>query len=216
MFIRILLPLLPAFSPSSSITFHRLPNPPSALVSSAFFFSLKLECFALYIFKLISELQQAVSGVRPFQQYVLPPVSCLRCSGASQSPNCLPLQEPAPPRRRLEQAGLKRSRLGFVIAEHLQRPRRGSGTGTLASHVRRGGYGRKQAVTTAKAALMFCVCPRAFRSSQVSTNDNLCLRKGILKMLLSSFSVSPPRCPANVGFFPPPHSFYSLHKSKQA
>lgn len=177
MFIRILLPILPAFSPASSITFHRLPHPPSALVSSAFFPS-KLECFALYIFKLISELQQAVSGVRPFQQYVLPPVTCLRCSGATQSLNCLPSWEPALSWRRLEQAELKSSRLDFVVAEHLQRPRRGYGMGTLASHVTEGAMAKNQVVTIAKPALMCRVCSRAF-SPEVSTNDDLCLRKGI-------------------------------------
>lgn len=146
MFIRILLHLLPAFSPSSSIVFHRLPNPPSALVSSAFFFfSPKLECFALeYI---ISELQQAVSGVRPFQQYVLPPMTCLRHSRATRSPNCLPPQEPVPSRRRLEQAELKCFCLDFAVAEHLQRPRWGNSTGTLASHVRRGWGGGLQKKT---------------------------------------------------------------------
>jgi len=75
-----------------------------------------------------------------------------------------------------------------------------------------GGYGNSRAVTTAKAARTFRVCPHVSRSPQIST---LCLGKGILKMFLSLFSVFPPCCPAG-GISPPPPLQFLFSAEEQA
>ena len=214
MFFSILLHLLPAFAPpSSSITFHRLAHPPSALVSSAFFFfSSEAGMFCTRIYKSES---QSYSG--PRRACGLLSNTCFLPPPASAAG---PQPPPAAGARAVsevsEEAPASRAKTfsPWLCNNHRASPGAEAGVRHRdpGSAQGDGGYGNSRAVTTAKAARTFRVCPHVSRSPQIST---LCLGKGILKMFLSLFSVFPPCCPAG-GISPPPPLQFLFSAEEQA
>lgn len=74
--------------------------------------------------------------------------------------------------------------------------------------MRRGSYVKNKRVMAAEAALVCRVCARAFRRPEVSPRD-LCLGRGIWKVLPSGSLFPHPAVLQTRGFFPPAEFLFS-------